>query len=122
MNSGLPGFLQSCLWSYDISDFDIDKDKYLIITQVINHGDKKQLKWMEDNYSPEDIKSVVMHPRRGVWWRNRLRTWLKKYGLMIDPLRFEVAVRENGLRPVSLMDEFFKRVDQEKNETTRRYS
>jgi len=122
METKLPEFLQSCLWSYDISEMDKDRDKRLVITQVINYGDKKQLKWMEDNYTHEEIKEVVLHPRRGVWWRDKLRWWIKRFRVMIDPLQFEGAIRENSLRPISLTAEFFKRIDREKNEVARRYS
>lgn len=122
MSAKLPAFMQSCLWSYDISEMDKINDKRLIITQIINHGNEKQVRWMRQTYSDEEIKDVVTHPRRGVWWRDKLRQYLKRFGVIIDPLRFEVAIRENDLRPISLMAEFFKRVDQEKNEIARRYS
>lgn len=122
MSAKLPSFLQSCLWSYDISEIDVERDMRLIIVQAINYGNKKQIAWMENTYSDEDIRDVVMHPRRGVWWRNKLRSYLKKFRAIIDPLIFEAAIRENNLRPVSLMTEFFKRADQEKNEVARRYS
>lgn len=119
---GLPVFLQSCLWSYDISVMDKDESKKLIITQIINYGNKKQLEWMEGNYTSNDIREVVMHPSRGVWWRDRLRIWLKRFGVIIDPLRFELAVREITLRPTSLYNAFWERVDRDKNAITRRYT
>ncbi len=122
METKLPEFMQSCLWSYDISKIDPRKAKELIITQTINHGDPTQLGWVISNYTDAEIKEVVTHPVRGMWWREKLRFWLHKYGVMIDPLRFEVAVREIDLRPPSLYREFFSRVDREKNETARKYS
>lgn len=118
----LPEFLKSALWSYDVSKMDTEEHRALIITQVINYGDKRQLDWMIGHYSDAEIKEVVTHPARGVWWRERLRFWLDKYGVMIDPLRYELAVRENGPRPVSLMTEFFRRVDEDKHESARAYS
>ncbi len=123
MSAGtLPVFLKSALWSYDLADLDLDRNKKLIITQIINHGDPKQLEWMNDTYSDDEIKAVVANPSRGMWWRDKLRWWLGKFEIMIDPLRFEVAIREVGLRPVSLWSEFWKRIDREKNEIARRYS
>lgn len=118
----LPSFLQSCLWSYDLSQMDKDRDKKLIIAQIINYGNASQQQWMHSSYSDQEIKDVVTHPRRGIWWRDKLRWWLNKYKAMIDPLRFEVAIREIRLRPVSLMAEFFQRADREKHEVARRYS
>ena len=114
--------MQSCLWSYDISKMDPLNAKALIISQAINYGDYRQLDWMVRNYSDEEIKEVVTHPARGMWWREKLRSWLGKYGVMIDPLRYELAIREIDLKPASLYAEFFKRVDRDKHEVARRYS
>lgn len=122
METKLPEFMQSCLWSYDISTMDPQKSKVTVITQAINHGDSRQLQWMLQNYSDREIREVVTHPTRGMWWREKLRFWLNKYGVMIDPLRFELAIREIELRPMSLYKEFWERVDREKNEVARRYS
>ena|SRR3990170_6223427 len=118
----LPNMLQSSLWSYDMSKMDKNRDKKLIISQIINYGNPEQLEWMKNAYSDGEIKDVVTHPRRGIWWREKLRWWLNKYKVIIDPLQFEVAIREINLRPVALIAEFFKRVDREKHEIARRYS
>lgn len=105
---GLPKFLQSCLWSYDLSIMDKIKDKNLIITQIINYGDDKELKWLRVNYKDEEIKKVVSHPKRGVWWREKLRQWLGYFNLMIDPLEFEAAIRDLNPR-TKLQQAYFQR-------------
>lgn len=112
MDTELPEFMQSCLWSYDISDMDPQESKKTIITQAINYGDAKQLDWMLRNYSSAEIKEVVTHPSRGMWWREKLRFWLGKYGVLIDPVKFEMAIRETILKPASLVNEFFRRVEE----------
>jgi len=107
--NGLPKMLQSSLWSYDISNMDIKRDKKLIIAQIINYGNKKQLRWMKNTYSDEEIKEVVTHPRRGIWWRDKLRWWLNKYKVIIDPLGFEAAIRDINIRP-KLTEAYFRRI------------
>ena len=114
--------MQSCLWSYDISVIDPQKAKKLIITQAINHGDARQLGWVTQHYSDEEIREVVTNPARGVWWREKLRLWLGKYGVMIDPLKYELAIREITLKPISLAAEFFKRVEKDTHAGTRAQS
>ncbi len=111
----LPRFLQSCLWSYDLSRMDKDRSKELIITQVINYGNERQLLWMKENYSLPQIEVVVTHPLRGMWWREKLRYWLGVFGKIIDPLRFEVAIIYLVNPKIKLMTEFFKRVELEKH-------
>ena len=115
MKTKLPEFLKSCFWSYNLSDLDKDKSKNLIITQIINYGDKDQVQWMEKNYTQEEIMQVVTHPTRGLWWRDKLRMWLKRFGVMIDPLLFEIAINDINPRPKSLYEAFFNRVGRGKN-------
>ena len=122
MSAKLPVFMQSCLWSYDISKIDPKKDQYLIITQALNYGTPQQLGWTLQNYTDAEIKEVVIRPARGMWWRDKLRFWLNKFGVMIDPLKFEAAIREINLRPVSLTAEFFRQVDVNQNTIARTYS
>lgn len=104
----LPSFLASCFWSYNLNSLDKIRDRNLIITQVLNYGNQKQTEWMKKNYSAEEIKKVINHPRRGLWFRDKLRQWLNYFDLMIDPLEFESGIRH--LRPwPSLYAAFFAR-------------
>ena len=104
----LPEFLQSVLWSYDLSKMDRERDWKLIIGQGLNYGNDKVISWIKENYSDNQIKQVILHPRRGMWWRERLRKWLNYFDTMIDPLDFEVAIQDLNLRP-RLTDAFFAR-------------
>ncbi|MCL5675968.1 MAG: hypothetical protein M1120_02475 [Patescibacteria group bacterium] len=104
----LPNFLQSALWSYDLSKMDKNKYKKMIISQVLNYGDKQAKTWVLANYSPQDIKNSLLHPQRGIWFRDTLREWLEKNNIMLAPLEFEVAIRDVNPRP-RLMLSFFQR-------------
>lgn len=77
LNMELPVFLQPYLASYDLSKLDLNNDKKLIITEILNKGDGKGLKWLSENYSQEDIKQVVVNPIRGLWLKSVLRYWMK---------------------------------------------
>ena len=94
MPAQLPAFMQSCLWSYDISKIDPQKDQYLIITQALSFGTQEQINWVVSHYSPDEIQKVVSHPQRGMWQRGALSKWLNNFGIMLDPLEYESAIRD----------------------------
>ena len=50
-NKKLPEFLRSVLWSYDVSRMDTQKDKNLIVEQILNYGAEKELWWLIKTYS-----------------------------------------------------------------------
>ena len=75
MKNKIPKFIAPCLWSYNINRMDLEEDKELIITQVLNYGDAKRIKWLYSVYSENDIKKVVSNPRRGLWFPKVLNFW-----------------------------------------------
>ncbi len=107
MSAKLPTFMQSCLWSYDISKIDPQKDQYLVITQALSFGNQQQVDWILSNYSPDQIRAVVSHPQRGMWLRPSLNKWLNYFGIMIDPLEYESGIRDLNPRP-KLVTAFFQ--------------
>ncbi|MEK7064575.1 MAG: hypothetical protein AAB973_03135 [Patescibacteria group bacterium] len=58
MSAKLPAFMQSCLWSYDVSKIDPQKD--------------------QSQYSPDEIQSVISRPQRGMWQREALKRFALK--------------------------------------------
>lgn len=107
----VPANLRSVLWSYDLSRLDTKRDAHLIITQVLNYGFPEDLKWLLKTYSSDEIRAVVANPDRGIWFRDKLRNWLTKFDLTIDPMYFDVAIREIDPKKVSsrLYEQFFRR-------------
>jgi len=75
MKKKIPENVAPCLWSYDIDNIDLKKDKEIIITQVLNYGDADRIKWLYSVYTQEDIKKVVLDPRRGRWFEKVLNFW-----------------------------------------------
>ncbi len=47
----------------------------MIITQVLNHGDWRGVRWLFKTYPEEQIREVVAHPRRGLWFKRVLNFW-----------------------------------------------
>lgn len=111
-NVGLPKFLQSVLWSYDLSKMDRNRNRDLIIGQGLNWGGDDVIAWIKENYSDNQIKKVISHPRRGMWFRERLQKWLDFYKMKIDPLFFEVAIIDLNPSPerTKLLEEYFDRI------------
>jgi len=88
----LPKTFQRILWSYDISKMDIIKDKREIITQILNYGAWNDIKLLNKYYSEEDIKEVVLNPRRGVWFEKVLNFWTKVLNIEIDKEVYQKAI------------------------------
>lgn len=104
----LPAYLQSSLWSYDLSKMDLYKNVRVIITQILNYGNERQLRWLFSNYDTETMRGTLFHPLRGMWHREKLRKWLGEFHMMIDPLEFESAIVDFTPR-VKLHEAFFQR-------------
>ncbi|MDA2922153.1 hypothetical protein MYX07_02685 [Patescibacteria group bacterium AH-259-L07] len=113
----LPKFLQTCLWSYDISKMDPhdSSDKELIIQQVLNHGGSEALKWFFKTYKREDIVKVVKSPRRGMWLPRALNYWTKVLEVKVPKVIYEAALF--SLHPrFDVMDKYFKYMEKHKKD------
>ncbi len=71
----IPQKMKWLFWSYNIDSIDLRDDKDYIITQVLNHGNWQDLKWLFRAYSQKEIKEVVKNPGRGVWFEKVLNFW-----------------------------------------------
>jgi len=92
MGRKVPKQFQRVLWSYDISKMDLEEDKDEIITQVLNYGTWEDLKLLFKLYPEKDIKKVVRHPRRGVWFRKVLNFWTTIFNIQLKKDIFEKAI------------------------------
>jgi len=57
-NSTIPKNLQGILWSADVKNLDLEKDKIYIIHQVLMYGDLKEIAWLFRAYSKKEISDV----------------------------------------------------------------
>lgn len=87
----VPSFLQTYLASYDLSGLDVKIDKNLIITEILNKGNKEAYSWLYENYSKSDIQEVISKPTRGMWLKGILQYWLKMFNLTLNKHQFEKA-------------------------------
>ena len=67
--------VRACLWSYDIQALDFERDKTLIITNVLNYGTKEATNWLFAHYSASDITAVIQTPLPGRWDKKSLALW-----------------------------------------------
>ena len=105
----LPNFLQPYLWSYDIRKIDKNRNRETIITAILNLGDEKAIKWLFNNYSLNDIKSVLRNPRRGMWHKISLLYWQKVLGVEAPKFKQELAyINLDPLANIDLYKKFFK--------------
>lgn len=79
----VPSSFQWLFWSVNVKSLDIKKDKEYIITQILNYGTEKELKWLFRIYPEEEIKKVIRNPRRGVWFRKVLNFWTTIYNIRL---------------------------------------
>lgn len=79
----VPSSFQRLFWSVNVKSLDLKKDKEYIITQILNYGTEKELKWLFRIYPEEEIKKVIRNPRRGVWFRKVLNFWTTIYNIRL---------------------------------------
>jgi len=92
MGRKVPKQFQRVLWSYDISKMDLEEDKDEIITQVLNYGTWEDLKLLFKLYPEKDIKKVIRHPRRGVWFKKVLNFWTTIFNIQLKKDIFKKAI------------------------------
>lgn len=65
MLSKLPEDLQAILWSKDIHDVNLKKDKNYIIHQILAYGRWKDLLWLAKTYGYDQIyKTFITNPAK----------------------------------------------------------
>jgi len=78
--NNIPASVKATLWSYDVSQMDIERDKERIITNVLNFGTKDAVDWLRVTYKKNEIADVVAHPKSGEWNKPSLNLWALVYG------------------------------------------
>ena len=56
----IPQKFQSILWSANIKDLDLEKDKNYIIHQILMYGDLNQIKWLIGIYGLTTVREVFI--------------------------------------------------------------
>lgn len=55
----IPKGLKPLFWSYKFEELDLNRDKNLIITQLINYGSLAEWKWLVLAYGEDSIREVL---------------------------------------------------------------
>lgn len=82
---GIPPAVRACLWSHDVAALDLERDKTLIITNVLNFGTKKATDWLFAHHSASQIAAVVQAPLPGRWDKKSLALWALVFGVTPQP-------------------------------------
>ena len=77
----LPQSVKATLWSYDATQIDLQKNKKIIISQVLNFGSLEAVRWLFANYSSDDIKEVTINIPLGAWDKKSLNLWSLYFNL-----------------------------------------
>lgn len=90
----VPVFLQPYLASYDPSKLDVSNSEVSqeIITEVLNRGDSKAVKWVFSTFPTKRIMSVIQNPTAGTWLRSSLSYWQKMLGVNSSIDNFQKAI------------------------------
>lgn len=78
-----PQSVKAVLWSYDLNAIEVQKDKKIIISQVLNFGSEEAIKWLFKQYSFEVVEQVANTIPLFQWNKKSLSMW--KIILSINP-------------------------------------
>lgn len=59
----MPIELKKYFWDTEFDKLDKEKNKRYIISRLYCYGDLKEIKWIKENYSKEDIEDVARNCR-----------------------------------------------------------
>lgn len=71
----LPQAVKNTLWSWDTNKIDLEKDKKLIVTQVLNYGTEEATDWLFDTFSKSEIEKEAQKIPLGQWDEKSLALW-----------------------------------------------
>lgn len=102
----VPKFLQPYLASYDTSKLDASDPGVSreIITEVLNRGDSKAVKWVFSTFPTEKIESFIKNPTPGTWLKSSLSYWQRILGASSSSQKFQRAIL--NLNPYAISRNF----------------
>ena len=70
-----PQSVKAVLWSYDLNTIEVQKDKKLIIFQVLNFGSEDAIKWLFKEYGLSVIEEEARTIPLSQWNKKSLSLW-----------------------------------------------
>lgn len=89
----LPPYTKPYFWSWNFEKLNPDKDRKLIVDQILNWGDKKATDWLFFFYGKEEVKNIASTIPTGGWDKKSLNYW--KIILGFDTKTKEEIMNEN---------------------------
>jgi len=80
-----PQSVKAVLWSYNWNALEVQKDKKIIISQVLNFGSEEAIKWLFKQYGLTDVEQIANTIPLFQWNKKSLSLW--KLVLSINPRR-----------------------------------
>lgn len=80
-------FLWPFLWSYDLKKMDKERDKQIIIKNILDFGTKQAIDWLRENYSKK-IKEAIKNSVKSDWSKKSINLWSLVYGVKPKDSRF----------------------------------
>lgn len=78
-----PKHLQGILWSTDINDLDLERDKWYIIHQVLIYGSFSDINWLFKTYSKRDVINLFVN-RPSQTYPKKVFHFVKNYVLGLE--------------------------------------
>jgi hypothetical protein len=78
-----PQSVKNTLWSYDINNVDMEKDKNIIIEHVLNWGNIESILWLFSNYSRNEIVESIKISNSQNWSAKSLNHWSLFFGIEV---------------------------------------
>ena len=77
----LPLAVKLCLWSYDTDKVDISSldDRFRIVLNILNRGSRQAVEWLWQNFTEEEIKTVINASIASEWNKKSLSFWSQLY-------------------------------------------
>lgn len=73
--NSLPNSVKQVLWSYDTTRIDLRQHRRLIISQVLNYGDREATNWLFDQYGQAEVAKIAGTIPLGQWDKKSLALW-----------------------------------------------
>ena len=92
----IPRWLQPVLWSVDVANLDLKKDKAYIINQILAYGGLEELRWLFKNYPKKTIKEVFLKKPSKVYTKQSLNfvkeILLELSNRKLDPYKYDQSL------------------------------
>ena len=77
--SKLPAFLKRCFWDVQFRQLDPQQVGAFVIERILEYGDPRAVRWMQNRFTPEAIRETVKRAR-GLSARSA-NFWARRYGV-----------------------------------------